>query len=239
MVIQTFEKLDEKILGVYKQINQWSHKKFGATKYDLSRICDLGAMVTLAGGAVYNSILGFNIEENKASYFILAGISALSSFAFYGLSKREKEDEKKEMEYLTETGTAFAPSANPYRAFTLCAYLSFYLLYTLGQSILHPNRLENLYGLPLEHKTFLYYSTDFLVVSSLNFWYSSSYFRDCTLFPRKKGRQKLWQKIKNYFRPKASPAVPIPQEQEIRYTALEEIVRSEELPKFSPLIAYS
>ncbi len=199
--MMVLNSIDNLILNQFEKVNQWSHKKFGKTKYDLAQYCDdLCSGVTIGGGT-YIGIMGY-LAQNTSTMGVGALLNILGAGFFSYTRKRNQTEQEVELEYVEQSGASPALRLNCLRPIFLLTGEYFVYRGVLCLNGFNGSGDEELIKL-IGQENYSLLGGLGMSASGLVWLFNtaSDYFRSCTMFPPKKQKSKLLDKIKSFFRP--------------------------------------
>lgn len=198
------ETLDEKILRMHDRVSTAAFKKVGANKYDIANIADTVASVSMCSVGVFGMIT--SAADSLYSQMSLCTFLSVISVATHSNNrKRNRLLEDKETARILRDEIPYAPTAKPYRPL---AYLLPFYFTRLSTDILARGQVsvkETSHSNSQAMTAIIYGALGLAIFADI----SASYFKDCTMYPPKKG--KSWLKragsyIKSVFTPEPTPA---------------------------------
>lgn len=188
------ESLDMLVLEQFEKVTQKAHKELGWTKYDLSRLCSTGSGISMLGMGVYSLIAGTLTREGFS-----LGIGAMNTILSYKIPQWDHNEddrkEKKELNFMIETGTSLHPFYSPARLLMLATSAT---VTGVGLYILFSDTPLRESTLDSEQARLIIRSVSMLFSIYYNSLTARMYFQGTTMFPPATSKKPFWKTLLQY-----------------------------------------
>ena len=121
--------LDELIWKEFEKVTQYEHKEWGWDKYDLARMSDNVAVLSLVEMGTYSALHGFIDSSTRAPLNLSIGFAAVAAAYFLSKHKQRKNDEfeLEELKDFVETGAVRPPIILWFRPLYFLGFSGYFL----------------------------------------------------------------------------------------------------------------